>query len=49
MDDLIDSGAEAVSDPDGALMVVSAINSIIGDEGLRGVSGLMLYHNIWIV
>ena len=33
MDDLIDSGAEAVSDPDGALMVVSAINSIIGGEG----------------
>ena len=30
MDDLINSGAEAVSDPDGALMVVSAINSIIG-------------------
>ena len=32
MDDLINSGAEAVSDPDGALMVVSAINSIIGGE-----------------
>ena len=34
MDDLINSGADAVSDPDGALMVTSAINSIIGgDEG----------------
>ena len=32
MDDLINSGAEAVSDPDGALMVVSAINSIIGGK-----------------
>ena len=39
MDDLIDSGAEAVSDPDGALMVVSAINSIIGGEG-----GVRSYH-----
>ena len=34
MNDLIDSGADSVSDPDSALMVTNAINSIIGgDEG----------------
>ena len=30
MNDLLDSGAESVTDPDGALMVTNAINSIIG-------------------
>ena len=32
MNDLINSGADSVSDPDSALMVTNAINSIIGGE-----------------
>ena len=44
MDDLINSGAEAVSDPDGALMVVSAINSIIGGKMFNKLSYHWLSH-----
>ena len=32
MDDLMSSGASAVSDPEAALMVTNAIKSIIGDD-----------------
>ena len=32
MDDLVNSGASAVSDPEAALMVTNAIKSIIGDD-----------------
>ena len=32
MDDLVNSGASAVSDPEAALMVTNAIKSIIGEE-----------------
>ena len=36
MDDLVNSGASAVSDPEGALMVTNAIKSIIGDDTGNG-------------
>ena len=32
MNDLVNSGASAVSDPEAALMVTNAIKSIIGDD-----------------
>ena len=39
MDDLVNSGASAVSDPEGALMVTNAIKSIIGDDTENGGGG----------
>ena len=40
MDDLMSSGASAVSDPEAALMVTNAIKSIIGDDtGDEGKGG----------
>ena len=40
MDDLVNSGASAVSDPEAALMVTNAIKSIIGDDkGEEGGGG----------
>ena len=40
MDDLVNSGASAVSDPEAALMVTNAIKSIIGeDKGEEGGGG----------
>ena len=39
MDDLVNSGASAVSDPEAALMVTNAIKSIIGDDTENGGGG----------
>ena len=36
MNDLIESGAATVTDPDGALIIANAIGSIIGDGGGDG-------------
>ena len=39
MDDLVNSGASAVSDPEAALMVTNAIKSIIGEDKEEGEGG----------
>ena len=39
MNDLVNSGASAVSDPEAALMVTNAIKSIIGDDKEEGEGG----------
>ena len=36
MNDLIESGAASVSDPDGALIVANAIGAVVGDGGGDG-------------